>query len=108
MRMPPIRTGAPGGSRTPTHWVRSPALYPLSYGRTARLYRGWCGLDGNLSGALLASGPLPGGQQAGKQPCGATADAHPVPGFAAVPFAAGRVAIRLTLPPETRGAHAAG
>src|SRR5713226_5116853 len=33
-RMPPIRTGAPGGSRTPTHWVRSPALYPLSYGRT--------------------------------------------------------------------------
>ncbi len=33
-RMPPIRSGAPGGSRTPTHWVRSPVLCPLSYGRT--------------------------------------------------------------------------
>jgi hypothetical protein len=62
----------------------------------------------DLLGALLASCLLPGGQQAGEQPCGATADAHPVPGLAALPFAAGRVAIRLTLPPEARGSHAAG
>ena len=29
-----VEGGTPGGIRTPDLWIRSPPLYPLSYGRT--------------------------------------------------------------------------
>jgi hypothetical protein len=61
MRVVVARCGAPGETRTPSLLIRSQMLYPLSYGRSARV-----GPDAYLTGVVPGSKNSPAGPTVGR------------------------------------------